>query len=95
MLFLFYCPWILAYHVDDNRDIFFKEIPEGIITILLGTFSSFAEPLVIVGGNRKYIRFLLQCYGTVNFLNIINKYISIHIKNIYADMTVLVRKNCG
>lgn len=46
---------LLAYHVDNNRDIFFKEILEGIRTIIIGTISSSEQPLVIVGGNRKMI----------------------------------------
>lgn len=46
---------LLAYHVDNNRDIFFKEILEGIRTIVIGTVSMGEQPLVIVGGNRKWL----------------------------------------
>lgn len=42
-----------AYHVDSNKDIFFKEIMEGIQTILIGVAGTFETPLVFVGGNRK------------------------------------------
>lgn len=44
----------VAYHVDNNRDIFYKEILEGIYIILIGKCCSFKNPLVVVGGNRKY-----------------------------------------
>lgn len=43
-----------AYHVDNNKDVFFKEIMEGIYVILIGKVCSFDRPLVIVGGKRKY-----------------------------------------
>ncbi|XP_031619932.1 Bardet-Biedl syndrome 2 protein homolog [Contarinia nasturtii] len=46
---------LLAYHVDNNRDLFYKEILEGIFIILIGKVCSFENPLVIVGGNQ-YIR---------------------------------------
>lgn len=42
-----------AYHVDNNRDLFYKEILEGIFVILIGKVCSFENALVIVGGNRK------------------------------------------
>lgn len=45
---------LLAYHVDNNRDLFFKEIIEGIRTIIIGTIAASDKPLVIVGGNREY-----------------------------------------
>lgn len=41
--------------MDSNKDIFFKEIMEGIQTILIGTASNFETPLVFVGGNRKHL----------------------------------------
>lgn len=44
---------LLAYHVDNNHDIFYKEIMEGILTIIIGSIGGFDKPLVIVGGNRK------------------------------------------
>lgn len=52
LLSLFFCP--VAYHVDNNRDLFYKEILEGIFIILIGKVCSFEHALVIVGGNRKY-----------------------------------------
>lgn len=39
--------------MDNNQDVFHKEIPEGINTIAVGLCSPFDEPLVIVGGNRR------------------------------------------
>lgn len=47
---------LLAYHVDNNHDIFYKEIMEGILTILIGYIGSNEKPLVIVGGNRMWIK---------------------------------------
>lgn len=44
----------VAYHVDNNRDLFYKEILEGIFVILIGKCCSYESPLVVVGGNRKY-----------------------------------------
>lgn len=43
----------IAYHVDNNKDVFFKEIMEGIHVILIGKVCNFNKPLVIVGGNRE------------------------------------------
>lgn len=47
------CVFHTAYHVDSNKDVFFKEIMEGIQTILIGVAGTFETPLVFVGGNRK------------------------------------------
>lgn len=44
---------LLAYHVDNNHDIFYKEIMEGILTIMIGSVGASDKPLVIVGGNRE------------------------------------------
>lgn len=44
---------LLAYHVDNNHDIFFKDIMEGILSVAIGCAGSSDGPLVIVGGNRK------------------------------------------
>lgn len=45
---------ILAYHVDNNRDVFHKDIQEGINTIAIGACGTGDKPLVVVGGNRMY-----------------------------------------
>lgn len=42
--------------MDSNKDVFFKEIMEGIQTILIGVAGTFETPLVFVGGNRKLDR---------------------------------------
>lgn len=44
---------LTAYHVDNNRDIFHKEIQEGINAIALGPYGPTDKPLVVVGGNRN------------------------------------------
>lgn len=45
---------LIAYQVDDNVDLFHKEIKEGIKTVQIGTIGSINGPLVLIGGNRKY-----------------------------------------
>lgn len=55
MIIAMYCVYFSAYHVDNNRDLFYKEILEGISIILIGKVCSFETPLVVVGGNRKHI----------------------------------------
>lgn len=44
---------LLAYHVDNNHDIFYKEVMEGILAIIIGSIGGCDKPLVIVGGNRE------------------------------------------
>lgn len=44
---------VLAYHVHDNRDIFYKECQDGVKAVTLGNFSEFKTPLVLVGGNSS------------------------------------------
>ena len=39
-----------AYDINNNSDLFFKE-SDGITAIVIGKFSSFKDPIVIVGGN--------------------------------------------
>lgn len=51
---------IAAYHVDNNKDVFFKEIMEGIEVIFIGMVCNFEKPLVVVGGNRKCIQFKIS-----------------------------------
>lgn len=49
---------LLAYHVDNNHDIFYKEILEGILTIIIGCIGGSDKPLVIVGGNREWMTWI-------------------------------------
>ncbi|KAG8322904.1 Bardet-Biedl syndrome 2 protein [Homalodisca vitripennis] len=42
---------ILAYHVENNSDIFFKEVADGVNAITVGHLGSLETPLAIVGGN--------------------------------------------
>lgn len=40
-----------AYNVDDNTDLFYNTVREGVSNIIVGFFGSFGTPLVILGGN--------------------------------------------
>lgn len=42
---------LLAYNVEDNSDLFFKDVPDGVSTLLYGKVQSIEAPLVVVGGN--------------------------------------------
>ncbi|XP_017768164.1 PREDICTED: Bardet-Biedl syndrome 2 protein-like [Nicrophorus vespilloides] len=42
---------ILAYHVHDNRDIFYKECPDGVRALTVGLFHDSKSPMVLSGGN--------------------------------------------
>uniref|UniRef100_H2YY38 Bardet-Biedl syndrome 2 protein homolog n=1 Tax=Ciona savignyi TaxID=51511 RepID=H2YY38_CIOSA len=42
---------LLAYDVHDNKDLFYKEVPDGVNNIVMGKISSVDVPLVIAGGN--------------------------------------------
>ncbi|KAK9872406.1 hypothetical protein WA026_017865 [Henosepilachna vigintioctopunctata] len=42
---------ILAYHVHDNRDVFYKECPDGVKAVTIGNFGDVKFPLLLVGGN--------------------------------------------
>lgn len=44
--------WFLqAYDVENNRDVFYKDVPDGANTIAVGTIGNREEPLAVVGGN--------------------------------------------
>ncbi|KAJ8925470.1 hypothetical protein NQ315_009304 [Exocentrus adspersus] len=43
---------ILAYHVHDNKDVFYKECEDGVKSITIGTFRD-KSPVVMVGGNSS------------------------------------------
>ncbi|XP_054272128.1 Bardet-Biedl syndrome 2 protein homolog [Macrosteles quadrilineatus] len=42
---------ILAYHVENNCDIFYKDVADGVNTITIGHLGSLGIPLALVGGN--------------------------------------------
>nr|CAH7736700.1 unnamed protein product [Callosobruchus chinensis] len=42
---------ILAYHVHDNKDVFYRECPDGVQSIAVGNFKDSKSPVVMVGGN--------------------------------------------
>lgn len=40
-----------CYDVDQNKDLFFKDITDGVNVVVVGQLASFKKPLAIVGGN--------------------------------------------
>ncbi|KAK0055080.1 Bardet-Biedl syndrome 2 protein [Biomphalaria pfeifferi] len=42
---------ILVYDINNNRDVFYKDCPDGANTVIIGTLGSFTSPLTLVGGN--------------------------------------------
>lgn len=43
--------FLQCYDVDQNKDVFFKDIPDGISCMVVGSCGSHSQPLVLVGGN--------------------------------------------
>lgn len=44
---------MLAYHVHDNKDVFYIECQDGVKAITVGCFRDYKQPLVFVGGNSS------------------------------------------
>mmetsp|Transcript_41527 Transcript_41527/g.81439 ORF Transcript_41527/g.81439 Transcript_41527/m.81439 type:complete len:719 (+) Transcript_41527:72-2228(+) len=42
---------LLAYDVWNNSDIFYKEVPDGVNSLIFGTIPEISSPLALVGGN--------------------------------------------
>lgn len=42
---------VLAYDVDNNKDLFYREVPDGVNTIIIGQLGANRAPLAICGGN--------------------------------------------
>jgi Bardet-Biedl syndrome 2 protein len=42
---------LMAYDVERNADVFYKDVPDGVSSITFGWVRGIAEPLVIVGGH--------------------------------------------
>ena len=42
---------LLAYDVENNKDIFDKEVSDGVNCLSFGTFASIGEPLIVSAGN--------------------------------------------
>ena len=42
---------LLCYDVNENADLFFKDAPDGVNTIVVGVFGGLDKPLALVGGN--------------------------------------------
>nr|XP_023027208.1 Bardet-Biedl syndrome 2 protein homolog [Leptinotarsa decemlineata] len=43
---------ILVYHVHDNKDVFYKDCPDGVKSIVFGTFKD-SKSIIMVGGNSS------------------------------------------
>jgi Bardet-Biedl syndrome 2 protein len=43
--------FLQAYDIQQNRDVFFKDVPDGVTCIVVGTTGSATSPLAIVGGS--------------------------------------------
>ncbi|XP_063830957.1 Bardet-Biedl syndrome 2 protein homolog [Ostrinia nubilalis] len=61
---------ILAYDVHDNTDLFFRDSPDGVNVIIVGSFGKYTEPLAIVGGNSSVQG--LNWQGTELFWNVVS-----------------------
>ena len=42
---------LFAYDVEQNADVFYKDVPDGINALIFGHVQDIPEPLAIVGGN--------------------------------------------
>lgn len=42
---------VLAYHVENNTDLFYKEVPDGANSVCIGKIGNISTPLAIIGGN--------------------------------------------
>jgi Bardet-Biedl syndrome 2 protein len=51
MLFIGSRTNLLAYDVENNKDIFDKEVSDGVNCLAFGTFSTVGEALIVSGGN--------------------------------------------
>lgn len=49
-----------CYDVDQNKDLFFKDVPDGVNVMVIGQLASADSPLAIVGGNCS----VQVCMGT-------------------------------
>lgn len=56
---------LLCYDVEQNSDLFYKEVPEGLNAIAFGTIPQQKDPLAIVGGNCSLQGF--DCKGNEMF----------------------------
>lgn len=42
---------LLAYNIQDNSDVFYKDVPDGVNTLIIGKIGTSDTPLAITGGN--------------------------------------------
>lgn len=47
---------LLGYHVEDNSDLFYKEVPDGVNKIVFGQIGTSPQPLALVGGYCRYVQ---------------------------------------
>ncbi|XP_076802841.1 BBSome complex member BBS2-like [Clavelina lepadiformis] len=48
---------LLAYDVHDNTDLFYKEVPDGVNSLVIGNVANIDKPLAIAGGNCTLMGF--------------------------------------
>lgn len=44
---------MLVYHVHDNKDVFYKECPDGVKSLAMGNLKGFNSSILLVGGNSS------------------------------------------
>ena len=42
---------LLAYDVEENRDLFYREVPDGVTSCLIGKLGDLSSNLALIGGN--------------------------------------------
>ena len=82
---------LLAYDVENNRDLFYKEVPDGANTVTIGKLGSSHRPLAIVGGNCSLQGF--DCEGndpfwTVTGDNVTSLVLTDYNKNGFNELVV-------
>jgi len=48
---------LLAYDVDNNADVFFRDVQDGVNTLYLGRLNQSSNPLILAGGNCSVVGF--------------------------------------
>jgi Bardet-Biedl syndrome 2 protein len=48
---------LLAYDVERNADVFFKDVPDGVNSIAVGSIGATSQPLILAGGNCSVLGF--------------------------------------
>ncbi|CAK9811316.1 Bardet-Biedl syndrome 2 protein homolog [Anthophora plagiata] len=65
---------VLAFHVEDNSDIFYKEMPDGVRCIIIGKLGWLQNQVAIIGGNCSVT--ILDSQGTDIFWTVVGGIVS-------------------